>query len=521
MSHSGPLGIGSGSGGLGKTSHPPNLARFSNDPIYDLAAMVHLVGVRPMILWSWEQQLGIPAPARLTDEASGNVRRYSERDLIASLWLRDQILNGVEPTEAAARLVAAQEDRGRAAAGGAKPQSGELRRESVPGNRLGGDDFRPVRAAAPTRPLNQADLLIDPTGTLSGTLFGGTSIPSGRPAPAMPPPTVPPPAVPLTTSTSTAGPLGAARSGAFPVPTTMGPPDARGAEPFDAGASLPGPRATAVSQPRYSSVQVSRPLGAPLSGPLQRPEQGRYDERASATAWPAPGSVRVSGGPAMHGRDLRLLVPQLVYAFANLDTSGANHILNEAISARSVESVCINLLQPALARVMDLWASRQMSTPEERFATNYVRAHLFSIFHRTPERTDGPLAFVGSGPREQNETGALMLAAFWRRAGMRVVYLGPDMDGNALVEEARTRRPTLIALWISTPQRVRSLARLAKQIAQMEGSRPMLGFYGPIFLRNPELQRKVPGVYLGDDAATATFHLTNLLGAEHIVPHMR
>ncbi|HST90329.1 MAG TPA: cobalamin B12-binding domain-containing protein, partial [Ktedonobacterales bacterium] len=224
---------------------------------------------------------------------------------------------------------------------------------------------------------------------------------------------------------------------------------------------------------------------------------------------------------ATHSRDLRLLVPRLVYAFTNLDTSGANHILNEAISARSVESVCINLLQPALARVTDLWASRQMSTPEERFATNYVRAHLFSIFHRTPERTDGPLAFIGSGPREQNEIGALMLAAFWRRAGMRVIYLGPEVDGGALVEEARTRRPTLIALWISTPQRVRSLARLAKQIAQMDGARPMLGFYGPIFLRNPELQRKVPGVYLGDDAATATFHLTNLLGAEHIVPQPR
>src|SRR5690242_14590298 len=178
MSHSGPLGIGSG--GLGKTSHPPNLAQFSNDPIYDLATIVQLVGVRPMILWSWEQQLGIPAPARLTDEASGNVRRYSERDLIASLWLRDQILNGVAPTEAAERLVAAQRDGSRGVTGSAKPQSGELRRDSASGNRLGGDDFRPVRAAAQTRPLNESDFL---TGS-TGALFGGASIPSGRPAPS-------------------------------------------------------------------------------------------------------------------------------------------------------------------------------------------------------------------------------------------------------------------------------------------------------------------------------------------------
>jgi len=510
MNHSGPLGIGSG--GLGKTDRPPNLAQFSNDPIYDLVTIVQLVGVRPRILWSWEQQLGIPAPARLTDEVSGNVRRYSERDLIASLWLREQILNGVEPTEAAERLAAAQRDESRTVAGGAKPQSGELRRESASGNRLGGDDFRPVRAATQTRPLNESDFL---TGS-TGALFGGTSIPSGRPAPS----TMASGASPAP-STGMAASLGMAHSGAFPIPTTTGPLEPKSTEPLNAGAdgSLYEPRAVAVSQPRYSSVQVSRPLSCPLPGPLQRPEHGRFDERTSGAAWPASSSgVRVSGGPAAHGRDLRLLVPQLVYAFAHLDTSGANHILNEAISARSVESVCINLLQPALTRVTDLWASRQMSTPEERFATNYVRAHLFSIFHRTPERTDGPLAFVGSGPREQNEVGALMLAAFWRRAGIRVIYLGPDVDGAALIEEARLRRPTLIALWISTPQRVRSLARLAKQAAQMEGSRPMLGFYGPLFLRNPDLQRKVPGVYLGDDAATATFHLTNLLGAEHVAP---
>src|SRR2546430_10079432 len=99
----------SGGASSGKDGEPPNLAAYSPEPKYDLATIVQLVGVRPMILWGWEQQLGIPAPARIpSEEPNGATRRYSERDLVASIWLRDQILHGTAPNEAAAKLLGAQ-----------------------------------------------------------------------------------------------------------------------------------------------------------------------------------------------------------------------------------------------------------------------------------------------------------------------------------------------------------------------------------------------------------------------------
>src|SRR5215467_5680431 len=105
MNFGGPNSGANFSLSFGKGSNPLNLADYSDEPKYDLATVVQIVRVRPMILWSWEQQLGIPSPTRAPDDPSSSGRRYSERDLIASLWLREQILNGISPNEAAARLL--------------------------------------------------------------------------------------------------------------------------------------------------------------------------------------------------------------------------------------------------------------------------------------------------------------------------------------------------------------------------------------------------------------------------------
>ncbi len=94
---------------------------------------------------------------------------------------------------------------------------------------------------------------------------------------------------------------------------------------------------------------------------------------------------------------------------------------------------------------------------------------------------------------------------------MRVVYLGQDIEADSLVQSILARRPALVALSVTTPQRVRSLARLVKAIDQIPSPKPFITYGGIVFVRNPELQRKVHAVYLGDDAGSATWHARNLL----------
>jgi methanogenic corrinoid protein MtbC1 len=255
---------------------------------------------------------------------------------------------------------------------------------------------------------------------------------------------------------------------------------------------------------------MSGPLHGGPSGPLYG---GTADQPSGGEQGQVSGS-RWSGTTAGGARELRSLVPQLVRAFSQFDTFVADRLVDEALSARSVEMVCIGLLQPALVRVGEHWAQRQLGIPEEHFATEFVRGRLHAIYAGQPERFDGPLAVVTCGPRETHDLGALMLAVFWRRAGLRVIFLGQDMDGEALVASVRAQQPQVVCVSIATPQRVRSLARIARAVAQMGPPRPIFTYGGGAFTRHPELQRKVIGIYLGDDAVTATWHITRLLGLD-------
>ncbi|HEX6799212.1 MAG TPA: B12-binding domain-containing protein [Ktedonobacterales bacterium] len=409
----------------------PNLASFSAAPKYDLPTMVQLVGVRSMVLVGWEQQFGIPAPRRADDTQA---RRYSERDLIAVLWMRDQILNGASPGEAATKLLSMQGAEGF----GKQPYS-----------------TRPL-GQRETRPLTQADIeFVNERMQATGALGSSAAWP-------MPP---------------------GLRAGATGGPRMTG-------RPAGAGRGVAGLGSTA-STGGWEPVEVGR-------GRLTRPVTG------------ALGSTR---------REPRALVPELVRAFVSLDTAAAHRVTQEALAGRSIDIVTVNLLQPALQRIGEMWTRHEASTPEERFAENYVRAMLFSFFHGTYEQPNAPLVIVCCGPRERDEIDALTLAVAWRRYGQRVVYLGQDVDPSSLVEEARRRRPALVAAAITASQRVRTLSRLAKAMHQIGPVGPYFGFYGPVFVRNPELRKRVEGIYLGDDTSTATFHLERLIGKERSGQH--
>lgn len=476
---------GSGPLGRGGRGEPPILAEYPDEPQYDLATVVQLVGVRPMTLWAWEQQLNIPRPQRVGDGTGGTVRHYSERDLVASIWLRDQILAGLSPAEAADRLMGAQPPQtdvpgsgrpaGASDAGGpvARPlvTSGPLSQQPMAGRSTstlgrvpGGVPSRPL-AGGPTGSLMRGEMTSSLHGGYGGQ--GSTTNPGVRPGV---------PSGPLS-SGRRSGPLSGPSSGTWPAQT--------------GGYASPVPGS------------ASGPLRGTFTG---APAGQRQEPGASGGRWLMP--------PGATARELRSFVPQLIRAFVTFDTFTANRVVDEALAVRSVETVAVGLLQPALTRVGELWAHHELSIPEERYAVNFVRARLFSIFATTVERFDGPVAVVACGPREMHDIGALMLATFWRRAGLRVVFLGQDVDGPALVQDVSMRRPRLVCVSIMTPQRVRALARIAKEIVHMDAPTPIFTYSGAVFARNPELQRKVNGVYLGDDPATATWHAMRLLGIE-------
>jgi len=438
------------SGGTG-TGNIPDLSAYSDEPRYDHDKLVQLVGVRDMHIWKWQRLYGIPFPPRNSDR--GGPRRYSERDVVATIWLRERIMNSNDVVADVARFFAAQ----------------------------------PPSILPSPQP-----------GFTTGPISLG---PFGQPLTAPP---LPNSNIPRVRGANTTRPLsqhtGELRdgSGALRVP-----------EP-EVWVSPDSGHLTQV--PPAPDLQRGRPTGsfAGASGSWQIQPGAASGTLGSSVA----GQRQYASYAHTSASDIRTLMPQLLRAFARLETADANRVINEAQETRSFESVCLQLLLPAVARVHELWAGAHMSAPEELFAQNYIRGVLEAKFCDSRSRENAPAVFVACAPREVNEIGVLALSVFWRRAGLRVIYFGQGISGDELVDEAMHRRPAAVALWLTSTQRIRAVARIAKRISQMDNPQPLFTYAGPIFVRNPDLQRKISGSYLGDDAETATRRLTAHLGIE-------
>ncbi len=476
--------------GASQSMEPPMLSQYSDSPIYEISSMLNLVRVRPQTLWYWSQSLGISGDPR--SELSGQRRRYSERDLVALLWMREMVVAGEAPQDAAARLLSAQ----RGIRGGGYGDSGALGSGALGSGALGMEPpyWRPGNGAS------------GPLGGVSGALY---------------PPLGDDPRDP---HASTQHGTGAPGGSTYPnLGSGIG---SAGAMPTQPGRSAPvdpwraerewssGIRNTASD---LRAAGVSGPLRQEMPAPVQPGGfSGRLGAVYGAALDPTPYSGR--GGVASQSlsslRELRPLVPQLLQAFARFDTARAQAILSEALRNQGVDNVCVGLVQPAVARISELWSKSELTNPEERFALNFLRGFMYFVFQSTQEPMGAPFAVVGCAPNETSDFGALLLAVLWRRAGLRVAYLGRGIDGDQLLQGRWPVTPAVFALTATTSQRIRALARIGKKVGELPAPQPLFAYWGPIFLRNPDLKRKVNGYYLGDDATTATQCVRRLLNMD-------
>jgi methanogenic corrinoid protein MtbC1 len=438
------------------------LSQYSDAPIYEVTTMVQLLRVRPLALWTWEQHLGISS-GDPNSESNRQKRRYSERDLAALLWLRDRVIAGETPQDATARLLGAQ--RGTRSLGygvSGALTSGPLTLEppnQEPGAMTGSlamqpPAYDPAQQRRPEAPW---------TGAPSGSL-GAATYPGGM--------------------------TGSGIRSTQPGRTSSHDPFAN--DPWSTGGWKPSTEMRPVAAPTSGRLQTGGPsgrLGSVYSAALEPP------------AFPQRGhSVSQSLSSI---RELRPAIPQLLQAFARFDTARAQAVMSEALRIYGVENVCIGLVQPAIARISELWSKSELSNPEERFGLNYLRGFMFNVFQSTQEPMGAPFVVVGCAPKETNDFAALLLAVLWRRAGLRVAYLGRGIDADQLLQEPWPATPAVIALTATSSQRIRALARIGKKLAEMPSPQSTFAYWGPIFVRNPDLRRKLTGVYLGDDATTA------------------
>ena len=125
---------------------------------------------------------------------------------------------------------------------------------------------------------------------------------------------------------------------------------------------------------------------------------------------------------------LESTIDAFVGGATRIDPGAIERALDDMFAAGSFERIVEDRLFPPLRALGDAWGSGTVDVAGEHAASGAVARRLSMAFEAAGSPTGGrPPILVGLPPGTRHELGALAFATAARRAGLPVVYLGPDV----------------------------------------------------------------------------------------------
>lgn len=166
----------------------------------------------------------------------------------------------------------------------------------------------------------------------------------------------------------------------------------------------------------------------------------------------------------------------------------------------------LEVFQPALRAVGQLWQENRISVAEEHLATAITQTAMLHLFgeEEVPEG-EGPLLIAACPDSERHEVGLRMLCDFLDLDGWRTLFLGASVPVESLLQMIRERRPAAVALSASIPPHLPRLREAIDAIRQefAGDDRPFIVVGGRPFLDQPQLAATVGADLTALDAAEA------------------
>lgn len=219
---------------------------------------------------------------------------------------------------------------------------------------------------------------------------------------------------------------------------------------------------------------------------------------------------------------LARITETMVEALIHYDAHAASTSLEEALAFLPVEEVCLRVLQPVLYEIGRRWERDEITVSSEHFASAFVIRKLGALFNLSqPENGRGPIV-AACLEGELHEVGLLLTCLFLSRRGFGIVYLGPNLPIDDLIDTIRRLQPPLVILSASTPEAAEHLAagipEIKSRCAGNGGHAPTIGFGGYTFVERPDLRDGIDGAFLGVDADEATRVVERLIAGHEVLP---
>ena len=194
------------------------------------------------------------------------------------------------------------------------------------------------------------------------------------------------------------------------------------------------------------------------------------------------------------------------------DQEEATKVVAEALRAgMEPAAIYMEVLGPALNRVGEAWGSGDLNVAAEHLATSITLQQLAYIRYAGRRRDDvGATVVVAAVEGELHHVGSTMIADLFHMDGWQVADLGGNTPTQDLIELVSIRKPDLVILSLSLPDRVDAAIRAATLLKSLDSAPPVfIGGGGISSLRNADA---IPADLVSSDPLQAVRAARDLLG---------
>ena len=144
--------------------------------------------------------------------------------------------------------------------------------------------------------------------------------------------------------------------------------------------------------------------------------------------------------------DHETTINNLVVAMIELNEEAFDRLLNTAILQLGFEHCVTQILYPFMEKVGVLWLIGTINPAQEHFITNLIRQKLIIAIDGQPKPSspDARTFLLFLPENEQHELGLLFYNFLLKKNGFKVIYLGPSLPFNDLLEVVKIRHTDYI-----------------------------------------------------------------------------
>jgi methanogenic corrinoid protein MtbC1 len=148
----------------------------------------------------------------------------------------------------------------------------------------------------------------------------------------------------------------------------------------------------------------------------------------------------------------------------------------------AVPDLYLGVIQPAQARIGDLWQENRLTVAQEHLATAIAQLVLALAYPALPRApSNGKRVLVACAEDELHDLGARMAADFFEMAGFDVRYLGANLPTDSLVGMVREDPPDLVALSVTMAFHLDAARAVVRQLREGAGDRMHVALGGQAF----------------------------------------